>query len=205
MNINKELYNTVEAKEIGEFEKLELGGHEVVILDAREYQSTMTGNISLKISVDIGGNDKQKGFFKKQYDANTNKEKYWSNSAIKYISLKDEQLSYLKGFITALEKSSPSFKFNLNGSWEQLKNLKCAAQFGQEEYQKQDGTITLTTKLLQFRSLDKLDEIKVPDIKLLNGSFVKPEDYKKQDDLVKKATDLFGSDMVEISGSELPF
>ena len=67
MNFNKNLWETTEAKEFGDFEALELGGHEVVIMNAEEYTSVITGNTSLKVSVDIAGNDKQKGFFKKQY------------------------------------------------------------------------------------------------------------------------------------------
>ena len=62
MNFNMDLWDKTEAKEMGERETLELGGHELVIMDAREYTG-LTGNTSLKVSVDIAGNDKQKGFF----------------------------------------------------------------------------------------------------------------------------------------------
>ena len=179
MNFNMDLWDKTEAKEFGEYENLELGGHEIVILDAREHKSEFSGNISLKISVDISGNDKQKGFFKKQYDENTSADKKWPTGSIKFLSLKDEQLGYLKGFITSLEKSNQGFKFNKKGTWEQLKNLKLAGQFGLEEYKKQDGTIGTATKLVQFRSLDKLKEIKIPKVKKLDGSFVEYEDYKE--------------------------
>ena len=179
MNFNMDLWDETVAKEFGEYSNLELGGHEIVILDAREHKSEFSGNISLKISVDISGNDKQKGFFKKQYDENTSADKKWPAGAVKYCSLKDEQLGYLKGFITSLEKSNPSFKFNKKGTWEQLKNLKLAGQFGLEEYKKQDGTIGTCIKLVQFRSLDKLNEIKIPKVKKLDGSFVEYEDYNE--------------------------
>ena len=129
-------------------------------MNAEEYTSVITGNTSLKISVDIAGNDKQKGFFKKQYDENKDANKKWSSGATKYLSLKDEQIAYLKGFITALEKSNNNFKFDTNGTWEQLKNLKVAGVFGLEEYEKEDKTIGTAIKLVQFRSLDKLNEIK---------------------------------------------
>ena len=178
MNFNKNLWETTEAKEFGDFETLELGGHEVVIMNAEEYTSVITGNTSLKVSVDIAGNDKQKGFFKKQYDENKDANKKWSSGATKYLSLKDEQLPYLKGFITALEKSNNNFKFNPNGTWEQLKNLKVAGVFGLEEYEKEDNTIGTATKLVQFRSLDKLNEIKIPKVRKLNGELVDYEDYK---------------------------
>lgn len=204
MNFNMDLWETTEAKEFGEYENLELGGHEIVILDAREHKSEFSGNISLKISVDISGNDKQKGFFKKQYDENTSADKKWPTGAVKYLSLKDEQLGFLKGFITALEKSNPNFKFNKKGTWEQLKNLKLAGQFGLEEYKKQDGTIGTATKLVQFRSLDKLKDIKIPKVKKLDGSLVEYEDYKETK-TVKNNSNPFGelNDLVEITDNLL--
>lgn len=179
MNFNKDLWEKVEPKEFGEYEALELGGHEIVILDAREHTSEFSGNTSLKISVDIAGNDKQAGFFKKQYEADTRQDKKWPNGAVKYLSLKDEQLEYLKGFITSLENSNQNFTFNSNGTWEQLKGLKCAAQFGLEQYEKQDGTTGFATRLNQFRSLDKLPEIKVPKVRFLDGSSLDYEEYKE--------------------------
>ena len=204
MNFNMDLWETTEAKEFGEYENLELGGHEIVILDAREHKSEFSGNISLKISVDISGNDKQKGFFKKQYDENTSTDKKWPTGAVKYLSLKDEQLGFLKGFITALEKSNPNFKFNKKGTWEQLKNLKLAGQFGLEEYKKQDGTIGTATKLVQFRSLDKLKDIKIPKVKKLDGTLVEYEDYKETK-TVKNNSNPFGelNDLVEITDNLL--
>ena len=204
MNFNMDLWDKTEAKEFGEYENLELGGHEIVILDAREHKSEFSGNISLKISVDISGNDKQKGFFKKQYDENTSADKKWPTGAVKYLSLKDEQLGYLKGLITSLEKSNPNFKFNKKGTWEQLKNLKLAGQFGLEEYKKQDGTIGTATKLVQFRSLDKLKEIKIPKVKKLDGSLVEYEDYKETK-TEKSNSNPFGelNDLVEITDNLL--
>ena len=205
MNFNMDLWETTEAKEFGEIERLELGGHELVILDAGEYKSEISGNVSLKVSVDIGGKDKQKGFFQKQYDNNTLSERKWPTGGVKYMSLKDEQLGFLKGFITALEKSNPNFKFNTKGTWEQLKGLKIAGQFGLEEYEKQDGGIGTATKLVQFRSLDKLNEIKIPKVKLLNGDMVEYEEYKKMNDENKQLNDLFGDSVVEIGSENLPF
>lgn len=200
MNFNVNLWDETEAKEFGEFENLELGGHEIVILDAREYTSEISGNTSLKVSVDIAGKDKQAGFFKKQYDENTTTDKKWPTGAVRYLSLKDEQLAYLKGFITCLEKSNSNFKFNIKGNWEQLKGLKCAGVFGLEEYTKQDGTTGTATKLTQFRSLDKLEEIKIPRVKLLDGSFVEYEEYRNGTTSQKN-----DNNMVEITGDMLPF
>ena len=167
-------------------------------MEASEYTSDFSGNTSLKITVDIAGNDKQKGFFKKQFDENTNMNKKWSNGAIKYLSLKDEQIAYLKGFITSLEKSNPTFKFNTKGTWAQLNGLKLAGQFGLEEYEKEDGTIGTATKLVQFRSLDKLKEIKIPKVKKIDGTFVDYEEYKKAGNSNTNNTPLFGTGLESI-------
>ena len=202
MNFNMDLWDKTEAKEFGDFETLELGSHEIVIMDAREYTSEFTGNTSLKVSVDIAGNDKQKGYFKNQYDENTNNDKKWPSGSVKYLSLKDEQLAYLKGFITSLEKSNNNFKFNTKGNWEQLKGLKLAGQFGLEEYKDNEGNIKAATKLVQFRSLDKLNEIKIPKVKLLDGSYISYDDYIKKNETTNS---YLANSMVDIPDSALPF
>lgn len=200
MNFNKNIWDETEAKEFGEFETLELGGHEIVIMDAREYTSSITGNVSLKISVDIAGKDKQSGFFKKQYDDNTAVDKKWPSGATRYLSLKDEQLAFLKGFISAVENSNSGFKFDINGNWEQLKGKKLAGVFGWEEYTGADGSIKLATKLVQFRSLDKLSEIKIPKVKLIDGTSVDYEKYKPS-----SSSQNINTDCIEITGDMLPF
>lgn len=208
MNFNKNLWDETEAIEFGNgFEALELGGHEVVIMDAREYEG-LTGNISLKISVDISGNDKQAGYFKKQYDeaikkAKSDEEKKnvkWSNGAIRYLSLKDENLAYLKGFITSVENSNKSFKFNKDGNWDQLKGQKLAGVFGLEEYKDNEGNVKTATKLVQFRSLDKLSEIKIPNVKLLDGTTINYDEYKNSKTISNNE-----NNFVEITAEEMPF
>lgn len=202
MNFNKDLFKTTEAKEFGEYESLTLGGHEAVILSAQEYTSPFSNNTSLRVCVDIAGKDEQAGFFKKQYDAQTG-DKKWPTGAIRYLSLKDDQLAYLKGFLTSVEKSNSGFTFDVNGTWEQLKNKKIAGVWGLEEYTDNEGKTKTATKLVQFRSLDKLNEIKIPKVKLLDGSTMDYEDYKNRS--VSAANDVFDSSVVEITNDMLPF
>lgn len=205
MNLGFDLkeWEETEAIEMGERETLELGGHEVVIMDARLYESPVSHNVSLKVCVDIAGNDKQKGFFQKQYDNNTMSEAKWPSGATKYLSLKKESLAYTKGFIKALENSNNGFKFSTSKGWEQINGLKCAGVFGWEEYEDNEGKTKVATKLTQFRSLDKLKEITIPKVKMLDGNFVDYDDYnefyknKKQDDPFKS--------VVEISDDDMPF
>ena len=205
MNLGFDLreWEETEAIEMGERETLELGGHEVVIMDARLYESPVSHNTSLKVCVDIAGNDKQKGFFQKQYDNNTMSEAKWPSGATRYLSLKKESLAYTKGFIKALENSNNGFKFSTSKGWEQINGLKCAGVFGWEEYEDNEGKTKVATKLTQFRSLDKLKEITIPKVKMLDGNFVDYDDYnefyknKKQDDPFKS--------VVEISDDDMPF
>ena len=168
-------WEQVEAVEYGEREMLELGGHVVVIRNAAEYTG-QTGNSSLKVCVDIAPGDKQAGFFQKQFDDNPNSDKKWSNGATKYVSLKEEHAGMLKAFTTAVEKSNPGYTWN----WDEtsLKGKKLVGVFGLEEYEKQDGTIGTATRLVQFRSIDKLNEVKIPKVRLLNGSTMDHEEYK---------------------------
>lgn len=200
MNFNKDLFEKTEGKEFGEYESLNLGGHEIVILSAEEYTSPVSGNTSLRVCVDIAGNDEQAGYFKKQYDAQTG-EKKWPNGAIRYLSLKDDQIAYLKGTITAIENSNKGFKFDVAGDWTQLKGKKLTGVFGLEEYTDNEGKTKTATKLTQFRSLDKLNEIKIPRVKLLDGTMVEYEDYKNR--TASSANDIFGEDVV--TTTDLPF
>ena len=186
-----------------EFEKLELGGHKGIIIKAEEYTSDFSGKKSLKVYVDTASDDKQPGYFKKQYENDTRIDRKYPNGAIKYVPLGEEenQVKILKSFITAYENSN-NCQFDWNKDWEQLKGKKIGIIFGQEEYISQDGTTKLATKLREFRSIGKIDNIKIPKVKLLDGTYVDYEEYTKSS--ADKAKDLFGSS-VEVSSDELPF
>ena len=186
-----------------EFEKLELGGHKGIIIKAEEYTSDFSGKKSLKVYVDTASDDKQPEYFKKQYENDTRIDRKYPNGAIKYVPLGEEenQVKILKSFITAYENSN-NCQFDWNKDWEQLKGKKIGIIFGQEEYISQDGTTKLATKLNQFRSIGKIDNVKIPKVKLLDGTYVDYEEYTKSS--ADKAKDLFGSS-VEVSSDELPF
>ena len=165
-----------------EFEKLELGGHKGIIIKVEEYTSEVSGKTSLKVYVDTASDDKQPGYFKKQYDNDTRIDKKYPNGAIKYVPLGEEenQVKMLKAFITAYENSN-NCQFDWNKDWDQLKGKKIGLVFGQEEYISQDGTTKLATKLNQFRSIDKVDNAQIPKVKLLDGTYVEYENYAKKE------------------------
>jgi len=172
-----ENFENVEVKEFEDFKVLTLGGHEVVIKEAIEYTG-MTGNTSLRVSVDIA-NGEFKGFFQEQFDRNKNADKKWPSGGVKYISLKEDEkcVQMFKAFTTAVENSNKGYKWDWNET--KLAGKKLAGVFGWEEYESNDGTIKTATKLTQFRSLDKLADIKIPKVKMLDGTYVDVDDYSE--------------------------
>lgn len=190
-----------DAVEVMEFDytPIELGGHKGIIMKAEEYTSDFSGKKSLKVYVDTASDDKQSEYFKKQYENDTRIDKRWSNSAIKYVSLGDEetQVRQLKAFITAYENSN-NCQFDWGKDWEQLKGKKIGLVFGMEEYENQSGELKTINKLREFRSIDKVDNVKIPKVKLLDGSYVDYEEYmeSKEDNKTNE---------VEVPQADLPF
>lgn len=163
-----------------EFERLELGGHKGIIKSVEEYTSTISGNTSLKVEVDTATDDKQPNYFQKQYDENTNTDKRWSSSGTKYVSLKqdDNCIKMLKAFITSVENSNNGFTYDWNKDVDQLKGKKVGLVFGLEEYENDKGETKTATKLTQFRSVDKVDNAKIPNVRLLSGTYIDYDTYK---------------------------
>ena len=195
--IKPKLYDEINVNE--EYEKISLGGHKGIIMKAEEYTSDFSRKKSLKVYVDTASDDKQPEYFKKQYENDTRIDRKYPNGAIKYVPLGEEenQIKMLKSFITAY-KNSNGCQFDWGKDWEQLKGKKIGLVFGQEEYTSQDGTTKLSTKLNQFRSIDKVDNVKIPKIKMLDGSYVDYEEYmeSKEDNKTNE---------VEVPQTDLPF
>ena len=174
-------WENTEAVEMGDFETLEVGGHELIIKSACLHDNPQTHNTTLKIEVDVAGDDKQAGFYQKMFDENPNADKKWATGATKYMAIKGNGLKFTKGFIeTILPNSNANFKgmedLKQKG-YDCLKGLKCAGVFGLEEYLDGQGVKRTAVKLQNFRSLDKLSEIKIPKVKLLSGALIDYEQY----------------------------
>lgn len=199
-------YDNVEVMEF-DHTPIELGGHKGIIMKAEEYTSPQSGKTSLKVSADTAKDDKQPEYFAEQYKNDTRIDRKWSNSAIKFISLGEEenQVKMLKAFITAYENSN-NCKFDWNKDWDQLKGKKIGLVFGMEEYESQDGTLKTNNKLREFRSIDKVDNIKIPKVKKLDNTYVEYEEYMKKSNAneEEKLRDLFGEAVTD-TDVELPF
>ena len=197
-------YDNVEVTEF-DFTPIELGGHKGIIMKAEEYTSPQSGKTSLKVSVDTAKDDKQPEYFKEQYKNDVRIDRKWSNSAIKYISLGEEenQVKMLKAFITAYENSN-GCQFDWGKDWEQLKGKKIGIVFGMEEYENQAGDLKTVNKLREFRSIDKIDNIKIPKVKKLDNSYVDYEEYINSKNSSNEPFSDFGN-IVEVSAEDLPF
>lgn len=182
-----------------DFTPIELGGHKGIIKKVEEYTSQISGNISLKVEVDTDKDDKQPNYYQEQFDNNPNMDKKWSTGATKYVSLKEEEncIKMLKLFITAVENSNPNFTYDWSKDTDQLNGKKVGLVFGLEEYEDNEGKLKTATKLTQFRSLDKVDNAKIPKVKLLDGTFVDYETYKKGDNATSPFDSLVETDDVD--------
>ena len=188
------------------YEKISLGGHKGIIKNITEYTSAISGNTSLKVEVDTASDDKQPGYFQKQFDENINMDKRWSNSGTKYVSLKQDEncIKMLKSFITSVENSNPNFTYDWNKEVDQLKGKKVGLVFGLEEYQNDKGETKTSIKLTQFRSIDKVDNVRIPNVRLLNGSYMPIDDYNEiKEEKSNSSSFKEFSDLVEITDNLL--
>lgn len=151
----------------GEYEKLEAGGYICKIIQAKEETSKKSGKRMLVLALDIIEGDK-KDFFRKRFNEDNRNDKKWPAGAIYRQMLEGEKSAgFLKGLMKSLEESNDGFKWN----WEEekLKDLKCGAIFGEEEYEKMDGSIGTSTKVKFIRTVKAIQEgnFKIPEIKKL--------------------------------------
>lgn len=150
----------------GEFERLEAGGYICRIVNAKE-ETSKSGKRMLVIAIDIAEGDK-KDFFRNRFTKNANSDKKWPAGGVYRQMLEgDKAVGYLKGLMTSLEASNTGFKWD----WDEkkLKDLKCGAIFGEEEYEKLDGSVGTTTKVKFIRTAKAIQDgnFKVPELKKL--------------------------------------
>lgn len=192
-----ENWSEIEAKGMDDFTPFPAGVYECVIVNACENFNKDSGKTTLKVMVDIASGE-YKGYFTEMYDKNTNVDRRWNNNSTKYLSLEEQNLSYLKGFITSVENSNPGYTWDWDETKLRGKKICCVYQW--EQYQTQDGKIGVSAKLNKFRSLDKMKDIKEPtQVKMLDGSYVEYEDYMKNNGNSNS------SDEIEVTGDMLPF
>lgn len=165
-------YDTAQAL-TGEYERLKPGGYICKIIAAKE-EISKSNKKMLKIALDIDEGE-NKGFFMKRWEE-LKKEKTDPNQEVKYPNVatyrqmlegNEKAIGFLKGLMTSLEASNPNFKWD----WDEKKlvGLRCGAIFGEEEYEKLDGSIGISCKVKFIRTVKCIqeDNYKIPELKKL--------------------------------------
>jgi len=115
----------------------------------------------LEIRFDIVKDKTYADWFKKQEESFGT----WPNAGIYRASYKETATKFFKAFITAIQKSNQGYVWN----WDEksLKGKFFVAVFGEEEYKATDGTIKVSIKCREARSIEawQKGEIKTPELK----------------------------------------
>ena len=120
----------------------------------------------LKIYFDIFKGD-DKGYFKKQYDGDTRKEKKWPNAGTFIRSYKDSAASMFKGFTNAVEKSNKGYQWDFDEKT--LVNKVVGLIIADEQYQNQKGQVRVRNYVAAVRSVETIEkgEYEIPALKEL--------------------------------------
>ena len=120
----------------------------------------------LKIYFDIVKGD-DKGYFKKQYDGDTRKERKWPNAGTFIRSYKDSAASMFKGFTNAIERSNKGYQWNFDEKT--LVNKVVGLIIADEQYQNQKGQVRVRNYVAAVRSVETIEkgEYEIPALKEL--------------------------------------
>ena len=149
----------------GDYEQLEPGGYICKILKVITEEKPY-GEL-LRIGFDVIEGE-HKDFYKRKFEKAklSNSEAKWQG--MYYQTVKQDDLKYFKGFITAVENSNSGYKWD----WDEKKLVGklFGGVFGQEEFENNKGKIKLSTKCVWVRSVDQVRKgIEPPEIKRLAG------------------------------------
>lgn len=142
----------------GEFETIKPGAYVCRIRHVTSEEKPY--GFLLKIGFDIADGE-YKGFYQKKFSESQGDK--WPG--MYYQTAMHEKPSFFKGFITAIENSNDSFKWDWNE--QNLVNRVFLGVFGEEEYKNFSGDIKTVCKIQRVRSIDQLNSVKIPEIKRL--------------------------------------
>lgn len=166
-------------------ERLKLGGHICKILEASiETKTNQKDGKSfemLVIKFDIEAPDEQAGFYNNKFNedakADALKAKWRGFHRITVPTNESEDFikSRFKAFTTSVEESNPGYKWN----WEEntLVGKVFGGVFGYEEFTALDGNVITSTKIRYVKSTEKINEVEIPKVKLVDNTLISYEDY----------------------------
>lgn len=150
----------------GDFTPIELGGHRMVIKSVEEMVSK-TGKDMVKIQFDFAGDDRQPGYFWKQFENDIRPDKKYPNQATQYILTEDNDGNCsrsFKTFVTCIEQSNAGFKVQWGDKFCQcFTGKKVGGVFG-EQMDYYNGDEKKKRVLRWFCSLDKAADASIPDM-----------------------------------------
>lgn len=188
-------------------DRLKLGGHICKIIEVKiDTLKTKDGKEfqQLVIKFDTEAPDEQAGYYQNKFaedakkDALNAKWKGYYRLSVPTDNSEDFVKSNFKTFITSVEKSNPGYKWN----WEenQLVGKLFGGVFGFEEFVTQDGTTIPLTKCRFVRSIEKIQEVAIPKVRLADKTTMDYEEYiemrknKSHNDNATNTTEFEGSD-----------
>ena len=162
----RKIDNWNEVQEGGQFKELKAGAYVCKIIKVEDFADKEYIHVSFDIN---------EGELKGYFADSAGRLGEWPYAGRDIRSYKQNALPYFKAFITAVEKSNDGYKWNWNE--QSLVGQQVVAVFGEEEYNALDGTIQVSTRVQEWRSLVALREgkIKAPTIKKLKSdTYVAP-------------------------------
>lgn len=158
--------NYDETQASGEYIPVELGGHKLVIKQVSERPSS-TGKPMVVVLFDFADDDKQPGYFMKQFQDDIRPDKKWPNQATQYIVTVDDEgkcSRNFKTFTTCAEHSNAGFEVQWGDKFCQcFKGKKIGGVFG-EQMDFYNGEEKRKRVLRWFTSLDRVADAAIPDL-----------------------------------------
>ena len=154
-----------------DYEKIELGGHHIVIKAVKEGK-TAKGADKVVVAFDFASDDKQADYFSKKFAADDRPEKKWPNQGTEHIvATYDGQCSRaLANFVRSVEQSNPGFKVEWGDAFcGQFKGKKVGGVFGLEE-DDYNGNVRKRCRLRYWCSDAVVENAEIPELKPLKGS-----------------------------------
>lgn len=169
--------NLAEVEEAQEYKRIGTGGFICKITAVEDVPEKEY----LKVEYDIAEGE-FKGYYKELFDSKN----FWGGKFIR--SYKEKALPFFKGFITSVENSNNGYKFDNNES--KLVGKFVGLVIGEEEYNKNDGTVGNRLYVDKVRSVEEIKKgsFEIPNLKKL-------PDYDKRFDVFVDAQNSADDDL----------
>lgn len=163
----------------GTFKALPAGGY-ICEIKAVEETKSSTGRDMLKISFDIAEGE-YKGYYTELYKNDKRDNRKWSGVANQLVNDPQDPSKTNRGFktfVTSTEESNPGWQASWGDSFgASFRGKKIGVIMGREQYEKQDGSTSWSTKAKSFRSVEAIrsGDFEIPEDKWLEGMKAAPK------------------------------